>query len=266
MTHPIEPSTLLTFCHRSDGPAARSILRVADAVYIWNDFEVFLVDAESLPFEELTMQALDAEKYLDQFLLLLPRNDPDRHLAVIEGFFSYISDQYESLIDSARNLGNIRVLTTHLRQVLSCGDGVLHIIDFGCGTGLSVDVDPSLMIIGVDRCPEMRSQAAARGMKTLGMAEFATLPHHSFHGAFASYVLHLLPPEQDLEALWERIKPGGAFTANFHKDRGIDTVVPILARIGADVRFGEPSVLSRVHGSYITFYKPNLEPSVRNSA
>lgn len=264
MMHPTEPATLLAFCHQTDGSVTRSILRVDGVIEYWNTFEVFRVIAEPSRVEDLRLVSLDGEEYLDRFMLLLPRNDPDRHVAVVEGFFSYISDRYESLIDCARNIGNIRVLTSHLRQVLPSRGDSIKVIDFGCGTGLSMVVDPSLTIIGVDRCPEMRAHASARGMKTLSMEEFTDFPLHSFDGAFASYVLHLGLPAGDLEVLWGRLKPGGALSANFHKNRGIEAVVPVFSRLGADVRVGNPNALSPVHGSYVTFYKPGFE-SVRHS-
>jgi len=197
-----------------------------------------------------------SRRYLDKFHLLVPENDSDRRQKLLDEFFSLIADNYESLIDRARNLDNILNLLSFIKQYLpDCDEPT--ILDYGCGTGLSCIVakDFSWEPIGLDRCPAMRAIASHRGMKVWNAEDLARQPIDSIDASFASYVFHLLPDTKSLEILWARIRPGGVLVANFHKDAGESLVEKCVSQNQCStVKLLSPNG-SQQHGSYFAFLK-----------
>src|SRR5208282_6225038 len=142
--------------------------------------------------------------------------DEDLRQELIDEFFELIGDDYESLVDTNRNVENIRNLLRILASISKRLDGSM-ILDYGAGTGLALKpaAEFNVQLIGIERSPVMSRRAIARGMTVWTPGELARQPRESLPNAFASYVFHLLPHTNGLRLLWSRLRPGSALAANF---------------------------------------------------
>lgn len=194
-------------------------------------------------------------RHLDKFYLLTPDESYSVRQQLLDSFFGLIASNYESLIDIERNKENIKNLISILQQSLDQLSRA-KIIDYGCGTGLSLRVRESanVELIGVDSCPTMRQIAALRGMIVWSPGQLAQQPKDSLDGAFASYVFHLCPHTAGLRLLWSRLRYGGVFVANFHKGEGVKNVKQCIAELGG-VSLALSSSLSEKHGLYLAYLK-----------
>lgn len=195
-------------------------------------------------------------RYMDKFYICTAgTNSADRQV-LLDQFFGLIADDYESLVSLSRNQENITNLLRFIADELGPFDR--HVVmDFGCGTGLSLDVAQKLGVnlVGVDSCPTMRARAVARGMVVWSPSDLSKQPIGSIDAAFASYVLHLLPDMDALHELWEHLRVGGVFVANFHKNAGCDMISDSMVRMGACVdELSGPEGMAH-HGAYRRFRK-----------
>lgn len=193
----------------------------------------------------------DLPRFMDHFYLWTPRSEAADRQLLLDALFEVAARDFDHIIHPDQNRENIyrllQIITTHFGD-----DRDVRILDFGCGTGLSVEVAPKLGVelVGYDRCKNMRAAAAARGMEVLTLEQFATLSDPAFDAAFASYVFHLGLPLADLQRLWALVRPGGVIAANFHKDHAVAPVTACLNGLGAETKRIE-NVQSRFsHGSY----------------
>lgn len=195
-------------------------------------------------------------RYLDRFYLWGHDNSPDAWQRMVDKFFELIAYKYEIFIDVERNRENIRNLLRFFHQ-LSYRTQREEIIDYGCGTGLSLTVADGVKskLIGVDRSPAMRHIARSKGMTVWSFRTLESKPHNSLAGAFASYVLHLSPSLDGIGLLWDRIEKGGVLVANFHKNQGVEWVTEYLRRKRCLFENIEPPIGSERHGVYIAYVK-----------
>jgi len=150
-------------------------------------------------------------RFMDTLYAPLPRN-PITTIAI----FDACAAAYESLINVDRNTQNI----ARLLDVIDCrctSAGQLKVIDFGCGTGLSLSALKSINkpnrfeITGIDKAPHMQSIARSRGMQLTTMHD-CIFPQD---GIFASYVLNGGTSLMDLQWIANSLSPGGIFVANW---------------------------------------------------
>lgn len=195
-------------------------------------------------------------RYLDRFYLLVSDDAVEKRQEILDKFFNLIGDEYESLIDVPRNVENIRNLLGFVSQFAGYMRGAT-ILDYGCGTGLSLGPtsDFNINLVGVDRCPIMCRIARNRGMTVWSFEELAQKSFDQISGAFASYVFHLLPQTDGLCLLWAHLRKGGIFVANFHKNQGIETVNNCVSDLGGDVKLLKSPLGSERHGAYIAYIK-----------
>lgn len=245
-------------CHRIDAELLQSTYLRDKRLLQFKGVCLFDIGAEIQEMDEtlIMMPNLKAHRYLDKFYLWTPENDSRRRQDVLDRFFELIANEYESLIDVQRNIENIRNLFEFLCELIDPIEGSI-IVDYGCGTGLSIEPASGLDIelIGVDRCPTIRQIAASRGMKVWSPGELARQLNSPVHGAFASYVFHLLPHTYGLRLLWKRLKPGGVLVANFHKNQGIELVDSCLEERGGTIRQLHSPSGSERHGPYVAYLK-----------
>lgn len=177
----------------------------------------------------LSQVGLSWDRYLDRHRVVYDAESPATRVVAERFLYDAVARTYESQIDRERNVAVIRRL---LEQV---GPGWL--IDYGCGTGISLDaLDPALhQLLGVDVSPSMRTIAESRGLITVPVEALETNTGCQFDGAFASYVLHLASAHEHLSGLASSIRVGGRFAANFHKGRGMHAVDQILRSCGFDI-------------------------------
>lgn len=186
----------------------------------------------------------------------MPEEDEEKRQSLLDRFFELIGEEYDSLIDIRRNLANIQNLLELLRRLSEPIEG-LTIIDYGCGTGLSLQVASRyrVSVIGVERCPMMRAMSIARGMIVWSESDLARQPSNSLSAVFASYVFHLQPHRRGLRLLWSRLKPHGALLANFHKGAGIATTNSCLTEEGCRILNLDAPDGSSLHGPYVAYVK-----------
>ncbi len=99
-------------------------------------------------------------------------------------------------------------------------------LDFGCGTGVALDVCRHLALeetivdlVGTDLSDEMLSIARGRGQRVLTLAEWRAEPSASFDAAISCFVLHYGVPDNDHVQIAQQLKPGGIFSANLLQGR-----------------------------------------------
>jgi SAM-dependent methyltransferase len=199
---------------------------------------------------------MDLSRYLDRFHLLIRTDEIENRQKVLDIFFGLIACEYESLIDVQRNLDNIRNLLRFVKELTHLPEGST-IVDYGCGTGLSIKLiaEFNIKLIGVDSCPTMRQIAKSRGMVALGIGQLARKPKNSLDSAIASYVFHLLPQPDGLRLLWSRLKPEGVIVGNFHKNQGVEMVNSYIQALKGSVQLLESPNRFDKHGTYIAYLK-----------
>jgi trans-aconitate methyltransferase len=131
------------------------------------------------------------------------------------------------------------------------------IADYGCGVGLSLELESEFQIrlVGFDYSARMRKIASERGMRVLSQKDLSCQPEGVFDGAFASYVFQLYPRPCELTDFWRLLKPGAALVANFHKNQGIDFVNDSLKLLRCSIRVLPTTTGAEPHGAYIAYVK-----------
>lgn len=202
------------------------------------------IDAIAAMSAELSIQL--SPRFMDRFYVCAGCNADDRQ-ELLDRFFNVIAPVYSQLVDAWRNAENVGILLNAINRLIEPGKDRL-IVDFGCGVGLPHEAADAT-VVGVDPCPNMRALAENGGMSVWGPAELAQQPANSVDAAFASYVFHLLPSLGLFELLWNRMRTGGVFVANFHKGQGIHSFEDVVARLGGRaVDFKWPN--DACHGEY----------------
>lgn len=112
----------------------------------------------------------------------------------------FVADLGAPLIESLTPKAGERILD------LGCGDGVLtkQLLDFGCE------------VLGVDASPAMVEAAQARGVRAQVMDGQDLAFHEEFDAVFSNAALHwMLQPDRVLRNIWNSLRPGGCFVAEF---------------------------------------------------
>jgi predicted TPR repeat methyltransferase len=176
-------------------------------------------------------------RLLDRFYLPAV---PDPVLSV--ALFDLCAEAYERLVDVTRNVANIHNL---LRVALVAWQGEfepVRVLDFGCGTGLSVAALQSfisgsarrIQLTGTDGSAHMLQIAARRGLPVLAKADWASLPAGTYDAVIASYVFHLGISQDDCDLIAKQLTPGGVLVANYHRGdaSGVARTAALLSRAG----------------------------------
>ena len=94
--------------------------------------------------------------YLDKFILVLPDDACQRRM-IWEYIYKNYAKDYEKMINQKHNLQCIQYMLNILQREKY--NGVLNILDFGCGTGLSINAEFIGQIYGYDINESMRKIA-----------------------------------------------------------------------------------------------------------
>lgn len=196
-------------------------------------------------------------RYLDYFYLLVPIVDPISRKKLFNCFFSVLGEDYMTLIDVDRNKENIRYLLSLISYFLPTLKGS-RIVDYGCGTGISIDIARSygINVIGFDSCPIMLNIAKRRGMTVWTEEDMYKQQSDSVDAVFSSYVFHLLPEDKNLQILFNLLKFGSVLVVNFHKCFGIKWANRYLIQLGFRISSLPHIKLCKRHGLYNVYIKP----------
>jgi SAM-dependent methyltransferase len=221
-------------------------------------FCIFDVSSEADAIQHAVPQivGLKLHRYLDRFYLWVPENDDDQRQDLIDQLFQLIGDDYESLIDTTRNIENIRNLLLLVASQVGLSKGST-VVDYGSGTGLALKpaAELGLKLVGIERSFVMARKVTTAGMTVWSPGDLARQPKDSLPSAFASYVLHLLPHTNGLRLLWTRLRPGSVLVANFHKGEGIQLINDCLGRERSTILQLQSPDGSSHHGPYMAYVK-----------
>lgn len=172
--------------------------------------------------------------YLDCFILLLPSVVEEQQVFWQE-FYRCFGNEYESLIDKKRNLMNINLMLKYIETTKKMG-GFGNILDFGCGSGISMEAGYKGQILGYEPVKEMRVQAEKRGMKVFYEDNFDLIPNNYFDAVFASYVFHMCIMEKDILRIIPKVKADAVWLANYYKDMNKAYVNDIFKKNGFAIK------------------------------
>ena len=173
------------------------------------------------PPTAISVNGVTLARLLDRFYLPIP---PDPSASTL--LLNVVARQYDELVDTCRNYANIeRLLNAVIAGNRSSGKA-LSILDFGCGTGLSVLVLASYMFrdeppfemdfVGTDTSATMLELARTASLKVLTYSEWQRQPTRCFDGIIASYVVHCGLTDEEWGILARQLADGAIFAANYH--------------------------------------------------
>jgi SAM-dependent methyltransferase len=155
---------------------------------------------------------------MDRLYVPIPR---DRVTTI--AVFDACASAYDLLIDAERNIRNISRLLNVIEAGSPSRDAVLRVLDFGCGTGLSLQAVARqarpwrFRLVGLDASPHMRAIAGSRGLEVVMGDEV-----QAYDGVFASYVLHGVLGPYDLRWIASVLSDKGVFAGNWlHGDDNV---------------------------------------------
>lgn len=194
----------------------------------------------------------EALSWCDDYILVVPPIECLRNL-FFNLFFDWIAETYEDVIDQERNVDNIKALLGLLLRY-EMVDSTSRILDFGCGTGLSMKATSMSYadVYGYDVSNEMRRRARAAGIAVFENNEFLGC-NLQFDGVIASYTLHCRANMKLLTKAAEVIRPGGGIAANFHKGVGRDWAESAMREFGMETL--SQSISEAGHGEVVLYRK-----------
>lgn len=114
-----------------------------------------------------------------------------------------------------------------------------RILDLGCGTGQLTNkiADTNTIVIGIDNSPTMIAEAS----KNYPHLEFRVADgtdfsfSELFDAVFSNAALHWMkPPEMVISCIWQSLKPGGRFVAEFGGKGNIQSILEAINTVFED--------------------------------
>ncbi|MBW4637604.1 MAG: class I SAM-dependent methyltransferase [Gloeocapsa sp. UFS-A4-WI-NPMV-4B04] len=123
-------------------------------------------------------------------------------------------------------------LGTDLVELLAPQSGE-SILDLGCGTGYLTNkiVDSGAKVVGIDNASTMIEQARKNYPNLIFEVADATNLHFTeqFDAIFSNAVLHWIKePEKVIVSIWQALKPGGRFVAEFGGKGNVKAIVTAI--------------------------------------
>ena len=175
---------------------------------------------------------IDCKKYMDSFLIF-PPSDEIHVRKFWHDFFDYFSEEYDNIIDIENNKQNILFLFQNIFKYASSTENC-KILDFACGTGLSINVIKNVILTGVDISNKMLEIAASRGLETIDM-ETLKIQKNFYNGIFSSYAFHLCNDDETLSVIWNSLKINAPLAVNFYKGVGVQKVNSFIEKRGGTI-------------------------------
>lgn len=168
--------------------------------------------------------------YLDCFILILPQEYVKQTL-FWKKFYKVFGASYENMIDKSVNLECIKAMILHIDKKIKINSSSI-ILDYGCGSGLSMLIPCKGEIVGYEPIYEMRKQAKSRGMRTISSNELKEIPEKYFDAVFFSYVFHMSVSEKNINYMMTKMKPNALWIANFYKGFNEEIINNIFRKNG----------------------------------
>jgi len=135
--------------------------------------------------------------------------------------------------------GRLRIKDMSLVKLLNAQQHE-HILDLGCGNGeetQEIAKKSVARVVGIDRseCFSDKWDEARKRYKNL---EFQVMDatnlefNEKFDAVFSNLVIHLIkPPEQVISSVWNALKPGGRFVAEFYGHGTAEEIILALKEV-----------------------------------
>lgn len=173
-------------------------------------------------------------EYLDCFLIVLP-DDYALQSVIWEDFYTYYGDIYEGMVDVNNNIRCIKTLYSYIQEKI-CMTDKTNVLDYGCGSGLAININVDCNLIGYEPNEKMRRQAVKKGMKVLDSKQLYLLSNDYIDAVFSSYVFHMGIKDSDIEILSRIIRYDGIIVANYYKNINCNVVNDAFIQNGFTVK------------------------------
>lgn len=173
-------------------------------------------------------------QYLNNFLIVLPVKY-ELQSVLWNDFYSYYGDLYEDMIDVKNNVECIKELYSYIGRNVKI-DCMTNILDYGCGSGLSVYIDTECQLIGYEPNEKMRRQAAKRGMDVIDYKQLCSMKCNCIDAIFSCYVFHMGINSKDIRLMKKIIRQEGLIIANFYKNINYKIVNAEFIKNGFEVK------------------------------
>lgn len=173
-------------------------------------------------------------EYLDCFLIVLPE-DYVLQSVIWEDFYTYYGDVYEGMVDVNNNIRCIKTLYSYIQKKICMTDRT-NILDYGCGSGLAMNINIDCNLIGYEPNEKMRRQAINKGMKVLDSKQLYLLSNDYIDAVFSSYVFHMGIKGSDIELLRRIVRCDGIIVANYYKNINCNVVNDAFIHNGFTVK------------------------------
>lgn len=178
--------------------------------------DIFLFSIDSIEVYNELMSMKNSVCYLDKFVLLLPDTYAKQKKIWIN-FYRLFGEEYEKFVDIKHNLGCIETMLKYIIEKRKVED-MFNVLDYGCGSGLSLSVEYDGEIVGYEPIKKMRFQARKRGMTVYNRHNFKRIPDNYFDAIFSCYVLHMGIEKKDIEQIIPKMKQNAIWIANYYKN------------------------------------------------
>lgn len=204
------------------------LFELEDIIFIKKFNNIFIFGSKNKKiFRELNTQK-SVVYYLDKFIIVLPERYTTQN-QLWQDFYQMFGNQYETLVNKKNNQECIELM---LNIISFNTDRNCKILDFGCGSGLSLEIKHTGEIYGYELVDVMKNQAQNKGMIVYDSKEINNIPNGFFDAVFSSYVFHMGITNEDIERIIPKIKKGGLWVANFYKEINVNHVNKIFKDIG----------------------------------
>lgn len=148
--------------------------------------------------------------------------------AAVSELFGSLSEEYESVVDTKRNVDCYNFL---INACIQCYDfPISKLLDIGCGDGLIMRASAArdIHVVGYDLSAEIARVAQSRGLEVLSDAAFVS-GAEGFDAAVGCYSMHyFVEPYSTIGFVAKHLKPAGVWAMNFHKNIMFDRFMGCL--------------------------------------
>lgn len=201
-------------------------------VEIFNELYIYIVSDKKVICELYKLKNVIC--YLDYFILVLPSNYNEQQI-MWRDFYEYFGENYELIIDKKNNIECIEMMLKYIEKEKKASNSC-RILDYGCGSGISILANYKGEIWGYEPVERMRNQAKSKGMKVFFNDNLEKIPNNFFDAIFSSYVFHMAVNEEDIKRIFSKAKKNAFLVANFYKNINESYVNDIFMRNGFEIR------------------------------